>query len=129
VQKGLLLKLVTDYSNVPAGTWATVDSTVTMKDGAWWFTVRWHHYRPIPRAFPRAVSEYSINLWEPDLALFEAVCAEEEHAVRALDIETRRLSIVLRVPKLGGRWPSRMLNRKVSVHPNQLRLFLPNDLE
>jgi hypothetical protein len=28
-------KLVDDYSNVPAGTWATVDSTGTMRDGAW----------------------------------------------------------------------------------------------
>jgi hypothetical protein len=30
VRKGLLLKVVTDYSNVPAGTWAIVDSTGAM---------------------------------------------------------------------------------------------------
>src|SRR5687767_2477670 len=65
LHKGIVIKLLTDYSNVPAGTWATVDSTGTMRDGAWWFTVRWHDYRPIPERFPHIVIEYSLNLWEP----------------------------------------------------------------
>jgi len=77
VHKGLLVRLLSEYSNVPTGTWATVDSTGTMKDGAWWFTVQWHNYRPIPKRFPRDVTECSINLWESDLALFEVVSAEE----------------------------------------------------
>lgn len=33
--------------------------------------VRWHHYRPIPVRFPQGFIEYSVNLWESDLALFE----------------------------------------------------------
>ena len=80
LHKELLIRLLADYSNVPADTWATVDSTGTMKDGAWWFTVKWQHYRPIPIRFPQGVTEYSLKLWESDLALFEEVSAEEEQA-------------------------------------------------
>jgi hypothetical protein len=80
--KGLLIELLTDYSNVPAGTWATVDSTGTMRDGAWWFTVRWHSYKPTTVRFPRDVVEYSLNLWESDLTLFEVVTVEEAQAAR-----------------------------------------------
>ena len=82
VHTGLLLKMLIDYSNIPAGTWATVNSTGIMNDKAWWFRVRWNHYRPIPCQFPREVMEYSLNLWESDLALFEVVTAEDEQAVR-----------------------------------------------
>jgi hypothetical protein len=78
LHKGLVIKLLTDYSNVPAGTWATVDSTGTMRDGAWWFTVRWHSYQPTTVRFPRDVAEYSLNLWESDLTLFEVVTVEEK---------------------------------------------------
>jgi hypothetical protein len=82
LHKGLVIKLLTGYSNVPAGTLATVDSTGTMRDGAWWFTVRWHSYKPISVKFPRDVVEYSLNLWESDLTLFEVVTVEEESAAR-----------------------------------------------
>lgn len=41
MHKGLLVRLLSEYSNVPTGTWATVDSTGIMRDGVWWFTVRW----------------------------------------------------------------------------------------
>ena len=47
VHKGVLVRLVADYSNVPTGTWATVDSTGIMRDDVWWFTVKWHPYQPI----------------------------------------------------------------------------------
>jgi hypothetical protein len=47
-----------------------------MTDGAWWFTVKWQHYRPIPGAFPRGVVVYSLKLWESDLALFKMVSIE-----------------------------------------------------
>jgi hypothetical protein len=53
-----------------------------MRNGAWWFTVRWHHYKPITARFPREVAEYSLNLWESDLQLFEVVTVEEEKAAR-----------------------------------------------
>ena len=55
VHNGLPIKLVTDYSNIPTGTRAAVDATGIMKDGVWWFTVKWHHYRPIPTRFPQDV--------------------------------------------------------------------------
>jgi hypothetical protein len=82
VQKGILIKLKTDYSNVPAGTWGTVDATGSMNDDTWWFRVKWHHYRPIPTKFPREVIEYSLNLWEADLAIFEVLTIEDEQAAR-----------------------------------------------
>jgi hypothetical protein len=82
VHQGLVLELVTSYANVPAGTWATVDSTGNMHDGAWCFTVRWRPYTPIPKEFPRHVTEYSINLWESDLALFEVLTIQDEQAAR-----------------------------------------------
>ena len=101
VHKELLVKVVTDYSNVPAGTWAVVESTGT-EDGAWWFTVRWRPYTPIPRKFPRQMTEYSLNCWESDLALFELVSAEEEQGVRTPELET--VPSINRPPssKLGG---------------------------
>jgi hypothetical protein len=82
LHKGLVMKLLTDYSNVPAGTWATVASTGTMRDGAWWFTVRWHSYKPTPVRFPCDVAEYSLNLWESDLTLFEVVTVEEAQTAK-----------------------------------------------
>jgi hypothetical protein len=116
------VKLLTDYSSVPAGTLATVDSTGTMRDGTWWFTVRWHHYRPIPQRFPRTVAEYSLNLWEPDLAMFEVVSADEQHAASRSKIET--------LPsETGPPWLGRRLRRKASVHSNQLNLFVADDFQ
>jgi len=53
-----------------------------MRDGAWWFTVRWHSYQPTTVRFPRDLAEYSLNLWESDLMLFEVLTVEEEKAAR-----------------------------------------------
>ena len=97
-----------------------------MQDGVWWFTVRWRPYTPIPHKFPRDVVEYSINLWETDLGLFEAVSAEEELAFRKSKSETWTVSQLPPLPQLAGGWQAR---RRVRVHPNQLGLFLPNDFE
>ena len=58
-----------------------------MRDGAWWFTVRWHHYRPIPIRFPQVLTAYSVNLWESDVAMFELVSAEEEQAMDRVNQE------------------------------------------
>jgi hypothetical protein len=118
VHTGLLVKLLTDYSNVPAGTLATVDSTGTIKDeGTWWFTVRWRHYRPIPNKFPRGVTEYSLNLWETDLELFEVVSARQV-LPKIHHMQT---------PKLGLDLVGRRLSRRGGTHPNQLSLFLADD--
>ena len=127
VHKGLLLRLVTDYSNIPLGTWATIDSIGTIRDGAWWFTVLWHQYRPISKRFPRDVIEYSITLWERDLSLFETVPAEEEEAANRMKSESPPSATLAPLPNLGGRWPGRRLNRNAAVHPNQLSLFLADD--
>jgi hypothetical protein len=125
VHTGLLVKLLTDYSNVPAGTFAAVDSTGT--DRSWWFTVRWRHYRPIPERFPHAVFEYSLNLWEPDLALFEVVSDEE----RKTSGETKLLVLpspnLPDTPQLSWSWQARRLRRSACVHPNQLSLFPTDD--
>jgi hypothetical protein len=122
IHKGLVAKLLTDYSNVPAGTWATVNSAGIMRDGTWWFSVRWHHYKPIPNRFPREVSEYSIKLWEPDLALFEAVSAEEEQEAKSRKLEPPPVRPSLARLDGGQRGRKRSL-----VHPHQLSLFLPDD--
>ena len=80
VHKGLLVRLLSEYSNVPTGTWATVDSTGIMRDGGWWFTVKWHPYKPIATKFPRNATEYSLNFWAKDLPLFEIVTVERQEA-------------------------------------------------
>jgi hypothetical protein len=127
LNKGLVIKLLTDYSNVPAGTWATVDSTGTMRDGAWWFTVQWHHYRPILERFPHAVLEYSLNLWEQDLALFEVVSTEERRAAGETKLQVPTSPNLPPAPQLSGSWQTRRLLRNPGVHPNQLSLFLEDD--
>lgn len=80
VRTGVLLKLLSDYFNVPAGTWATVESAGTITDGTWFFAVKWWPYKPTPRAYIHTASSYSLNLWEQDLSLFEVVTPEEEQA-------------------------------------------------
>ena len=128
VHKGLLVRLLTDYSNVPTGTWATVDSTGIMRDDVWWFTVKWHPYTPISTKFPRDVTEYSLNLWEKNLPLFEIVTAEQQEAARRLQPEPPPSSTLAPLPKLGLRRTGRGLIRNASLNPNQLSLFLSDDL-
>jgi hypothetical protein len=123
VHKGLLVKLVTAYSNVPPGTWATVYSTGTMQDGTWWFMLRWRPYTAIPNISPRKMSEYSINLWKRNLAMFEVVSADEEEAVRKSKLEGGTLNRPP-FPQLSGGWKTRRPSR---AHPNQLSLFLSDD--
>ena len=124
LHKGRRVKLLTDYSNVPAGTWATVDSTGSMKDGAWRFTVRWHHYRPIEIRFPQDVAAYSINLWESDLALFEVVSDDEVRPADKTTQETHPSRNIAPLSQLRGGWQTR---RRGRIHPNQLSLFLADD--
>jgi hypothetical protein len=128
VHMGLLVRLLSEYSNVPSGTWATVDSTAATNDDSWWFRVRWHNYRPVPDRFPRVVVEYSLNLWETDLALFEVVSAGEQEAAMKRNLESPSSSTSAPLRKLGSRWPGRRLGRYACIHPNQLCLFLSDDL-
>ena len=123
MHKGLLVRLLSEYSNVPTGTWATVDSTGIMRDGVWWFTVKWHPHTPIATKFPRNATEYSLNLWEKNLPLFEVVTAEQREAPRRLQPASAPSSTLAPLPKLGVRRPGRGVSRNASVHPNQLSLF------
>jgi hypothetical protein len=127
LHKGLVIKLLTDYSNVPAGTWATVDSTGTMRDGAWWFTVQWHPYSPIRERFPHAVIEYSLNLWESDLALFELVSDEEQQEANKRRLNVPSSSVLAPLPQSGERWQAKRLGRRAHVQSNQLSLFVADD--
>jgi hypothetical protein len=102
-----------------------VDGTGTI-DGAWWFTVRWRTYIPIPNTFPREAGEYSTNLWESDLALFEVVSNLEKEEARKKQLEAQSLFPLASYPSLGGGWQAR---RRSGVHPQQLTLFLADDFE
>jgi hypothetical protein len=127
VKKDLLIRLITNYCNVPAGTWATVSATGTMNDGVWWFTVQWQSYKPIPSKFPHGVTEYSLNLWEADLVLFEVVSPQEEQAARRRQQESESSSTPAPIPHLNPRSRSRRLSGNASGHPNQLSLFAIDD--
>jgi hypothetical protein len=68
------------------------------------FTVGWQHYRPVLKRFPQGVIEYSLNLWEPDLALFELVSAEERQAAgKTKGIDGKAVSRPEIGPGLGSR--------------------------
>jgi len=105
----------------PDGHMATVHSTGIMGDGVWWFTViKWHPYTPLAIKFPRDATEYSLNLWEKNLPLFEVVTAEQREAPRRLQPASAPSSTLAPLPKLGVRPPGQGLSRNASVHPNQL---------
>ena len=76
IHKGLVVRLVSAWLEVPPGTLATVDTVGTLS-GAWLFTVRWHHLKPVPHKRHR--SDRSLNLWEQDLDKFEIVTCDEVH--------------------------------------------------
>ena len=78
------------------------------------------------KRIPRHATEYSINLWEADLAMFEVVTAEEEEAARRSKLET--IPSTVPIPHLVMRWRGRRLRRHVAVHPNQLSLFLADEV-
>ena len=71
--------------------------------------------------------EYSVNLFESELALFEVVSAEEEERVRRMRLEFE--STLASFPRLGVCQPGRRFGRNDSVHANQLSLFVPDDFE
>ena|SRR5215208_5834651 len=74
VQKGLSVRLLGNYLDVPAGTLATVE-TVGVLDRTWGFTVRWRNLLSTPQRKHRY--QCSLNLWESDLDLFEPVTENE----------------------------------------------------
>jgi hypothetical protein len=76
---GCYLRTLSDSFGVSAGTLAQVDSVGTTWQGEFVFTVRWLNIRPGTQQRPR--SDRSLNLWEQDMAHFEAV---QERAERRL---------------------------------------------
>ena len=69
--EGRYLRTLPDFFAVPAGTLAKVDSVGTTWQGEFVFTVRWLNIKAGTQQRP--ISDRSLNLWEPDLAHFEAV--------------------------------------------------------
>ena len=68
---GHYLRTCSNSFVVPAGTLAKVDSVGTTWQGEFVFTVRWLNWRTGTQFRP--VTGQSLNLWEQDLAHFEAV--------------------------------------------------------
>ena len=124
VSKGLLVRLLSDYLDCPAGTRATVEE-VGVLSGEWWFTVQFDAYKPITPAWrgkprPTNYNTRSLRLRLDDLALFE-VASEAETTEASL----RERSVV--GLKLPSGWRRRGLGRDSSVPLNQLSLFLADD--
>jgi hypothetical protein len=74
--------------------------------------------------FPHGVTEYSLNLWEGDLVLFEVASPQEEQAARRRQRELAPSATPPPIPRLHARSRSR---RSAFIHPHQLSLFLGDD--
>ena len=113
------LKTVTDRLGVPADTFATVDTVGRLRTGEFVFTVRWLNLPSGTQVRP--ISDRSLNLWESDLADFEAVSEPDISGNPVVAPPSSRPVPELR---LGD---SRRLGRK-RANPNQLSLFTLEDL-
>ena len=125
VRKGLLVRLLSDYLDCPAGTRATVEE-VGILSGDWWFTVQFDPYKPITPLWrgtrrPTTYDTRSLRLLLDDLALFE-LASEAETTEETL---AHRSQSELKVPAGWRRGLRR--SRMTAVHPNQLSLFLADD--
>lgn len=76
------LRTLSDSFAVPAGTLAKVDTVGTTWQGEFVFTVRWLNVNTGTQVRP--ISDRSLNLWEEDLAHFEAVSNEQTVSERLL---------------------------------------------
>jgi hypothetical protein len=85
---GIFVRLLSEYLRVPAGTLATVDSLGTLRNGDFYFTVRWLTAPTGTHSGP--VSDRSLNLWVFDLEKFEIVSNEEAKRVLAISRSARR---------------------------------------
>ena len=71
VHKGLHVRLLSNWIDLPAGTLATVETVGSLSGGTFYFTVRWLGLEPGTRR--KVVCDTSLNFWEDDLELFEIV--------------------------------------------------------
>ena len=118
--KGRYLRTLSDAWSVPAGTLARVETVGRTWQGEFVFTVRWLNGRIGTQSRP--VSDRSLNLWEQDLARFEAVSKEEAAAVKAaaLTLEHSKLK-----PSVGD---TRRFSKIKMTNLDQLSLFTLEDL-
>jgi hypothetical protein len=118
--KGRYLRTLSDAWSVPAGTLARVETVGRTWQGEFVFTVRWLNGRIGTQSRP--VSDRSLNLWEQDLARFEAASKEEAAAVKAaaLTLEHSKLK-----PSVGD---TRRFSKIKMTNFDQLSLFTLEDL-
>src|SRR5688572_2890450 len=114
IEKGRYLRTCSDVLVVSTGTLAQVDSVGSTWQGEFVFTVRWLNIRPGTQQRPR--SDRSLNIWEQDLAEFEAV--QEGESMTAAPTSCRQ-------PELRLAGYRRLSRKRVSL--NQLRLFTSED--
>jgi hypothetical protein len=116
---GGYLRTLSDCFAVPAGTLGKVDTVGLSREGEFVFTVRWQHLNPGTKVKP--ISHRSLNLWEEDLAHFEAV---SEEGARAMPVEP----FLHRQPdfKLSTAGYRRMKKGKL-LNLDQLELFAMDD--
>jgi hypothetical protein len=117
--EGRYLRTLSDFFAVPAGTLAKVDSVGTSWQGEFVFTVRWLNVNTGTQVRP--ISDRSLNLWEEDLAHFEAVGREEAAAATAAPLQLVRPKLTL--PSGGHRRHSKSKTPNIS----QLSLFTSED--
>lgn len=71
IRKGLHVRVLSTWIDIPAGTLATVDTVGSLSEGTLYFTVRWLGLKSGTRR--KSVCDTSLNFWEDDLKLFEVV--------------------------------------------------------
>ena len=117
--EGGYLRTLCDFFDVPAGTLAKVDSVGTSWQGEFAFTVRWLNVNTGTKVRP--ISDRSLNLWEEDLAHFEAMPREEVAAGNAVPLKLNHPKLRLSV---GGH---RRFSKRKTAEIGQLSLFTLED--
>ena len=117
--EGCYLRTCSNSLRVPTGTLARVETVGTTWQGEFVFTVRWLNWRAETQA--RSVSDRSLNLWEQDLAHFEAVSREEAAAGNTAPIQLICPKLTVRV---GGH---RRQSKSKTANIGQLSLFTSED--
>jgi hypothetical protein len=88
IRQGIYVRLLSAYVRLPAGILATVDRVGKLKNGDFFFTVRWLNPPAGTRSCP--VSDRSLNLWVSDLEKFESVSKEETENILTADLPRQK---------------------------------------
>ena len=119
IMAGGYLRTLSDCFAVPGGTLAKIDSVGISWNGEFTFTVRWQQLNPGTQLQP--ISDRSLNLWEEDLAYFEAVSHEEVRAARVGPFVHRKPDFKV---SPGG---YRRTGKGKLINPDQLGMFTMED--